>query len=118
MVDEVIGWVNAICSAMIAIVLIAAVLNKRVFDGIVIKVGLCSMAIGFGVAAVHMSRIAAADVTGIQRALLLINAGIAVVLFGYVFRHKHVGHALRRATDWADLDEWHKTQPEQHRGHP
>jgi hypothetical protein len=42
-------------------------------------------------------------VLGIQRALMLINAGIAVVVIGCALRSGGAGHGLRRVTDWAQL---------------
>lgn len=98
--DTFIAIINASSSALIAVCLVWAVLDKRVLDGVVIKVGLCSMALGFLVVSLHMLEISAADVRGLQRAMLLINSGIAVVILGYVFRHRSAGHALRRVSDW------------------
>lgn len=100
--DTLIAIINAGSSALIAVCLIWAVLDKRVLDGLVIKVGLCSMAMGFIVVSLHMLEIGAADVRGLQRAMLLINSGIAVVILGYVFRHRSAGHALRRVSDWVE----------------
>lgn len=103
--DFLVSWINAGTSLLITVTLVAAVLSRRVRDGIVIKIGLGSMAIGFLVVAMHMLKITGADMQGLQRALLLINSGIAVVIFGYLFRLRGEGHALRRVTDWADLDD-------------
>ncbi len=114
--DVFVSIINAIASAMIALGLVAAILSKRVLDGVVIKIGLCSMALGFIVIALHMLRIAP-DLQGLERALLLINSGIAVVILGYLSRYRTVGHALRRATDWADLDDKpHVSHPIDRRG--
>jgi hypothetical protein len=103
--DVLVTWINAGASLVIALTLIVAILSKRVRDGIVIKIGLGSMALGFLVVAMHLMRIAGADVQGLQRALLLINSGTSVVIFGYLFRAHRAGHSLRRITDWAELDE-------------
>ena len=43
------------------------------------------------------------EVVGVERSLLLINAGIAVVIVGYLMRKAGVRHPVRRSTDWADL---------------
>lgn len=102
--DWLISILNGSASALIAFGLAAAVLSKRVNDGVVIKVGLSCMALGFVVIAVHMLRIWP-NVQGVTRAMLLVNLGIAVVILGYIFRYRSAGHALRRITDWADLDE-------------
>lgn len=103
--DFLISALNAMTSLIIAITLATVMLNQRIRDGIVIKAGLGSMALGFVVVALHMLKIGSADVLGLQRALLLINSGIAVVIVGYLVRHRGAGHALRRITDWADLDD-------------
>ena len=110
--DTFIALINATSSTVIAVGLVAAVLSKRVHDGVIIKVGLCSMALGFIVVTLHTLEIGATDVQGLQRALLLINSGIAVVIIGYLFRYRMAGHALRRVTDWAGLDDARTTQAE------
>lgn len=103
--DIFIAIINAASSTIIAIGLVWCVLSKRVLDGVIIKIGLSSMALGFVVVSLHTLDIGATDVQGLQRALLLINSGIAVVIIGYLFRFRTTGHALRRVTDWASLDE-------------
>jgi hypothetical protein len=102
--EILITWINAGASLVIALALITAILSNHVHDGIVIKIGLGSMALGFLVVAMHTLQITGADVQGLQRALLLINSGIAVVIFGYLFRAHRSGHPLKRITDWADFD--------------
>jgi hypothetical protein len=108
--NDAIAIINALSSGIIAIALIAAVLSTRVRDGLIIKVGLCSMALGFVVIALHMLKIAGADVQGLARAMLLINSGITVVIIGYLFRTRNSGHALRRITDWGKFDD----EPREH----
>jgi hypothetical protein len=102
--DLLISLINAGTSLLISATLVLAMLSQRVHDGIIIKIGLGSMALGFLVVAMHMLEITGADVQGLQRALLLINSGLAVVIVGYVYRVHGAGHAFRRITDWADLD--------------
>lgn len=99
--DTLIVSINALASGLISIALIAAILSTRVHDGIVIKTGLCAMAVGFGSLALRMLE---QSTYGIERSLVLINAGIAVVIIGYLLRKARQGHRLRRVTDWADLD--------------
>jgi hypothetical protein len=100
--DIFIAVINAASSIAIAGVLITAILSKRVRDGVVIKVGLSCIALGFVVISLHM--FSGADVQGLERSLLLINSGITVVIIGYLWRSRSAGHALRRLTDWAELD--------------
>ncbi len=113
--DFFISLINAGTSLLISATLVIAILSKRVRDGIVIKIGLGSMALGFLVVAMHMLRIAGADVQGLQRALLLVNSGLAVVIIGYVYRVHGAGHAFRRITDWADFDEAQHNKEERER---
>lgn len=104
MMDLAFQLFNAVACACITMALIGAVLSPKVHDGIVIKVGLSSMALGFGSLALRMFDITSpVDLSGLARSLLLINAGIAVVIVGYLVRHAKAGHSMRRITDWADL---------------
>ena len=105
--DVVLSLINAFASGLIALALIGAVLSPRVHDGIVIKLGLISMALGFGAVALRMADELLREGDGIERALALINGGIAVVILGYLLRRARAGHPVRRMTDWGDLD----TQP-------
>ena len=102
--DSIIAPIIAGTSLAIAAVLGAAVLSRLVHDGIVIKIGLCSMALGFVVVAMHVVKLAAVDLIGLERALLLINGGVSVVLVGYLRKTHHAGHSLRRVSDWAEAD--------------
>lgn len=103
--DWLIAFINAASSAAIAVGLVWAVLSKRVLDGVIIKVGLGTMAMGFFVVALHTLDIGAADARGLQRAMLLINSGISVVIIGYAFRRRFAGHSLRRFSDWTQFSE-------------
>lgn len=102
--DVLLSLINAFACGLIALALIGAVLSPRVHDGVVIKLGLISMALGFGAIALRMTDEVLRNDAGIERALALINGGIAVVILGYLLRKAQAGHALRRMTDWGDLD--------------
>lgn len=102
--DVLVSIINAIASACIAATLIAAMLSKRIHDGVIVKVGLGCMALGFVVCTLHMLRIGMTDIVGLERSMLFINSGIAVVIIGYVSRCRGAGHALRRLTDWTDIE--------------
>lgn len=102
--DLALSILNALVFALLAVVLVVLILHPRINDGIVIKAGLISMASGFGALALQFwDGIGPGEVLGIQRALMLINAGIAVVVIGCALRSGGAGHGLRRVTDWAQL---------------
>lgn len=90
---------NAAACGLIALVLIFAVLHPRVQDGIVVKVGLISMALGFGSISVwSLDGLAEGDAQHMARSTLMISAGAFVVLAGYVIRN--LRHPARRLSDW------------------
>lgn len=96
---------GAFCAAL-AVALLVAILHPRVKDGIVIKAGLCLMVLGFGALALRIvGDPTPTGFTAFERALLLVNGGVAVVMVGYMLRKLRAGHGLRRSSDWAPLDE-------------
>ena len=102
--DLLLSWINAAACGLISLALVGAILSPKVHDGVVIKVGLICMAAGFGAMALRLVDGGGPDqALGIERALLLINAGVAVVIFGYLMRKARVHHPVRRSTDWAQL---------------
>lgn len=102
--DLLLSWVNAAACGLISLALIGAILSPKVHDGIVVKIGLICLAAGFGAIALRLlDGIAPDEVLGLERALLLINAGIAVVILGYLMRKSRRHHPVRRSTDWAQL---------------
>jgi len=103
MMDTILKLLNFLSCGLIAIALIGAVLSPRVHDGVIIKVGLCSMALGFGSLAIGFL-FDTANMVSIERSLLMVNAGIAVVILGYIIRRMRSRHELRRVTDWNEFD--------------
>jgi hypothetical protein len=104
MIDEAISLFNAGACGVIGLALLWAVLSKHVLDGVVVKGGLIAMVLGFTTIALRYFDMWHSDAERMDRALLLINMGVAVVIIGYVFRRRQVGHPLRRFTDYSDLD--------------
>lgn len=99
--ELLLSWINAAACGLISIGLIGAILSPRVHDGIVVKIGLISMATGFGAIALRLFEgVKAEEIIGLERAILLVNSGIAVVIFGYLMRKAKVHHPVRRVEDW------------------
>ena len=101
--ETLFSLINSGACGLVSMALIGAVLHPKVHDGIVIKVGLICMALGFGAIALLLYEgVMPRTLVGMEHALMLVNAGIAVVILGYVWRKSKVHHPVRRATDWAD----------------
>lgn len=110
-------WITLINTAVCCVLAAAATwacLSPRVHDGIVIKIGLIGLALGFASHAwiVH-DGIDTFDAIAMARAQLLINAGLAVVVVGWLRRGRPGRHHVpeRRASDFVDLD---STESERH----
>lgn len=111
--DQLPSLANAAACGLISLALIGAILSPKVHDGIVIKIGLICLAAGFGAIALRLlDGVGPDEVLGLERALLLINAGVAVVIVGYLMRKSNRHHPVRRSTDWARLMD---TRPMEHR---
>lgn len=104
MMNTLLQLINAGACGVIALSLIWAVLNPKVHDGVVIKAGLICMALGFGsIALLLFEGVTTEGAISLERALMLINAGITIVILGYLRRKARVHHPVRRSTDWAQL---------------
>lgn len=111
--DLLLSWVNAAACGLISIALIGAILSPKVHDGVVIKIGLICLAAGFGAIALRLlDGVNPDEVVGLERALLLVNAGIAVVIVGYLMRKARKHHPVRRSTDWAQLMDTRPMEPD------
>jgi hypothetical protein len=99
------SMLNMAACGSISLLLLVAVLSPRVNDGVIVKLGLIVMCLGFGSVALRMADgSSAGDGIGLGRSMLLICAGIAVVMLGYLTRAFRAHHPLVRATDWSDLN--------------
>lgn len=85
--DALLQLINSGACGLIAVVLGWIVLDPKVHDGVVVKTGLICMALGFGsVALLLPGGLTEAEVVGLERSLLLVNAGLSVVIVGLVWR--------------------------------
>lgn len=111
---DIFETVNGLASALLAMLLAWMVLTPQVRDGIVIKLGLISMALGFAATAwALLDGIDCSDANVMARAQGLINAGLVVVVLGAAWRLRAGWHAL---THWADWDLAQDSEPNQRRG--
>lgn len=96
---DLLDMLNTASCGGLALVLIYAVMHPRVQDGIIVKVGLISMALGFGSIAVRsLDGMTEGDAANLARSVLMISSGAFVVLGGYVIRNMR--HPARRLSDW------------------
>jgi hypothetical protein len=98
------GVFNALVTGLIALALVWAVMSPRFDDGIVIKIGLASMALGF----LGVSVMSWLDQWWMMpRALVAIHGGLLLIL-GRLGHHwlkmRRAGKPIRGITDWGDLD--------------
>jgi len=104
--DALTSWLNAWTCAVLAIIFGWAVLSPRVHDGVIIKAGLISMALGFAATAWALADGQSCDdLHVLGRAEMLIHGGLLVVMFGFALRTRGGREKRRRVTDWGDLDD-------------
>jgi len=103
--ETLLSWINALACGLISLALIGAIVSPRVHDGVVIKIGLICLALGFGaIAPLLLSPdMLPFRTLGMERALMLVNAGIAVVIVGYLMRKARTQRQITGSTDWAEL---------------
>lgn len=97
---------NGAVHLAIGVVLIAAVLSRKVKDGIVVKAGLICLALAFAsVGCMLIDGIAWGGAIYLARALVLQSVGLLLLVAGYLIRRHRAGTPLTRISDWIDLDE-------------
>lgn len=106
-----ITFINTIVCCALAAAASWACLSPRVKDGIIIKLGLVGLALGF--ASYGYLVFAGLDVQALTRAQLVINAGVVVTVAGWWLRgrpgRQHVPE--RRASDFVELDDATSERP-------
>lgn len=95
--DRTIALCNLVACGLLAGGALWAVLSPRVQDGIVIKLGLGMLSMGF--AALGMALADARELQVVERALGLVHVGLLVVAAGIAIRWRRAGRVYR-------IDEW------------
>ena len=90
---------NTCMAALLATITGWAIMSHRVRDGIIVKIGLSFISIGF----FGLFLIALEDGFDKSFAHALVYAGMLICAVGYLFRRRRNRSALRRATDWGNL---------------
>lgn len=106
-IDDLWTNVNTIVCCLLSLATGWACLSRRVHDGMVIKFGLILLSVGFAAhALLTFDGIDRWDAIALTRAQLLINAGMVIVVMGWLLRGRATrAHAPeRRASDFVDLD--------------
>lgn len=101
MLDSILEDLNVLACVLLASGATWAVLSPTVKDGVVVKIGMILIALGFASTAVLLSE---DRLWALNRALALVHAGILVVGLGYALRTRGGRRKRRRSTDWMTLD--------------
>ena len=95
--DDMIDLLNVVACMLLCLAALWAVLSPRVRDGIVIKLGLGLLALGFFGVGVTLAGDLQAWVLG--RALGLVHLGLLIVAGGLAWRWRH-GGGIYHVDDW------------------
>ena len=90
---------NTFMSLLLATISGWAIMSNKVRDGIVIKIGLSFVSIGFfGVFMIALE-------SGGDKSFgyAMVHAGMLICALGYLFRRRRQRTAQRRITDWGNL---------------
>lgn len=113
MTDLVTGINAAFCLLMFLSV-VFAILHPSVNDGVVIKVGLIFLAVGFGSLAFKLlCGVDGPEFHGLLKTMLLVHIGAAISFVGYVLRVLKTGNKMQRLSDWTEMkmvpeSRWHQ----------
>ena len=91
---------NALVSLVLCVASAWAIMSPRVNDGIVIKVGLICLSLGFmGIFFFHVSTPVGPHPLAVAQAI--VHMGMLICAVGYLLRRRrHQGPRCRRVSDW------------------
>lgn len=101
MITGFFDYLIATVSGGLSAIALIAILHPRVLDGIVIKLGLSFLTVGFGALGLQMlEAVHGEEAILILRALCIAVVGVGIICTGYAIRKFTAGHSLRRRSDW------------------
>lgn len=95
--DRLMSVINLAACGLLSAAALWAVLSPRVQDGIIIKLGLGMLSLGF--AAVGLALAGDRPLVAVERALAFVHLGLVVVAAGIGIRWRRAGRVYR-------IDEW------------
>ena len=101
--DKLLGVINVMACGALAAATAGAILSPRVRDGVVIKVGLIAVVLGFAGLGYALAVQAAIEI--VERALALLHVGLLVAMAGWWLRSRRAPQPRRRKSDWMDLED-------------
>lgn len=103
------SMLNSFLCTGFGLVLLWLILTPKVDDGVIIKLGMIAAMLGFLTLGWKMFEgIDQSEIRGVEWGVLMVNAGVLIVGFGYLKRKATRGHRMMRLSDWAALQD---TQP-------
>lgn len=104
--DAALVLFNAVIHVVISLGIGWAVMSHQVRDGIVVKIGLIMVSLGFGFRLVTLldGLLQSLDAALLIRTNAMINAGLLIAALGYVVRSRSARRKHRRLSDWVQLD--------------
>lgn len=103
--DDVLLMLNVVAFVLLSSAAAWAILDPAVNDGVVLKLGLICVSLGFaGLAATLLDAGWCADARKLGRSMLLVHVGTVTLLIGWMLRARKARHPHRRASDWVPLD--------------
>lgn len=103
MTQQLLGVGNSVLAMMLAILTVLTALNPSVRCGLLIRIGLAMTGLGYGMTALMLNIDPGyVDVAFAFGAQLLTNAGICIVITGWLLRTGPRKPPQRRRSDWKD----------------